>query len=270
MGLGDDDALAEREPVRLDDGRHRRGFDIRERRVHVGKDLVGGGRDAVFFHQILGKDLAALDDRGLFLRPEAGDTGGFERVDRAQNERIVRRDDGETDFFLDGEFHHAVDVFRADVNAHGVSRDAAVTGQTIDYVNFSALLECFDDRVFAAPAADNHDIHYVNLQPLVQRSTSFAVQNSLAEFAPRTARIKFNHCSPRRTPWRLLLPLRGNLPSVRHRKYFSRSVRRMAGLAATEARSGAQLLNKSPWAFLRKGVSTDVVRRIYGGTKSPL
>ena len=39
-----------------------RGFDVGKGRVHIVEDLISGGGNAVFFHQIFGKDLAALDD----------------------------------------------------------------------------------------------------------------------------------------------------------------------------------------------------------------
>ena len=46
-------------------------------------------------------------------------------------------------------------------------------------------------------------------------------QKSLAEFAANTANNVLNDFRPRRTPEWPLLPLRGNSPSVRGRKYFS-------------------------------------------------
>ena len=61
---GDDDALAQRQAIGLDDNRVLVFLlDVGERLGRVVKHLIGGGRDVVLLHQILCKDLAGLNLR---------------------------------------------------------------------------------------------------------------------------------------------------------------------------------------------------------------
>ena len=158
--LCDEHALSQRQTVRLDDNGQGTGLDIVHGGTGVGEHLILRRRDAVFFHQLLGKDLAALDDGGFRLRTEAGDTGGLQRVHRAEHQRIVRRDHGKINIVALGKGHLCGDVLRADVrNAHGVGRDAAVSGQAVDRLHFGVFFQFPDDGVLTAATADDQKVH---------------------------------------------------------------------------------------------------------------
>ena len=63
-----------------------------------------------------------------------------------------------------GESHHAVDVGRLDGNTLRLSGNAAVARCTPDMVNLGALLQCMDDGVLTAAAADNQNFHLLFLR----------------------------------------------------------------------------------------------------------
>ena len=130
--LGDDDALADREAVGLDDGRHGGGIQIAQRFFGLVEDLEGRRRDAVFLHETLGKDLAALDLRGLGRGAEAGDARRLEQIDAAERERIVGRYHGVVDMLLYGKIADGLDIGGGDRNARRVPGDAAVAGQGVE------------------------------------------------------------------------------------------------------------------------------------------
>ena len=131
--LRDDDALAERESVGLnDDGRALR-VDIGAGSLHLGEELVACRGNAVLFHQVLGKGLARLDDGGLLVGAEAGDAHLAQRVHRAEGQRIVRRDDCVVDAVRPRKLDLRGDVLCADLrHARRVGGNAAVAGQTVD------------------------------------------------------------------------------------------------------------------------------------------
>ena len=134
--LRDDDALAERESVRLDDDGRALRINIGAGGVRVGEELILCRGDAVFFHQILGKCLARLDDGSLFVGAEARDARLGQRVHRAEGQWIVRRDDGVVDPVHFRKFDLRGDVLCADLrHADRVGGDAAVTGQAVNFLN---------------------------------------------------------------------------------------------------------------------------------------
>ena len=62
-----------------------RGLEIGQRLVHVVKDCVVGGGNAVFLHQVLGEDLAALQNGGSLVRGRSRECPlASSRVHRAQ------------------------------------------------------------------------------------------------------------------------------------------------------------------------------------------
>ena len=134
--LRDDDALAERQAVGLDDDGRALRLNIGAGGVRVGEELILCRGDAVFFHQILGKGLARLDDGGLFVGAEARDARLGQRVHRAEGQRIVRRDDGVVDPVRLGKLDLRGDVLCTDLrHADRVGGDAAVTGQAVNFLN---------------------------------------------------------------------------------------------------------------------------------------
>ena len=134
--LRDDDALAERQAVRLDDDGRALRLNIGAGGLRLGEELILRRGDAVLFHQILGKGLARLDDGGLFVGAEARNARLAQRIDRAEGQRIVRRDDGVVDPVRFRKFDLRGDVLCADLrHADRVGGDAAVTGQAVNFLN---------------------------------------------------------------------------------------------------------------------------------------
>ena len=152
-GLGDDDALAQRQTVGLDDGGDGGSVQIGEGGGRVVEDLIPGGGDAVLFHEILGKDLAALNDGGPGAGAKAGDFSCFQRVHAAQYQRVVGRDHGVIYLLLLGKGDNLVDFRCADGDAHRVRRDAAVAGKGKNLRDLGILFQAFDDGVFPSAAA---------------------------------------------------------------------------------------------------------------------
>ena len=158
--LADEDALAERKPVGLDDdGVFAARGDVGAGFVRVVERLILRGRDAVLAHEVLREDLARLDARGGFRRAERGDARLGERVHHAEREGIVGRDDDVVDRALFRERDHGFDVRGLDGHALGVRRDAAVARRAEDGRDVRALGQFFDDGVLAAAAAHNKNFH---------------------------------------------------------------------------------------------------------------
>ena len=158
-GGGDDDALAQGQPVGLDHGGDRGGLQIGQSLLQHGEAPVFGGGDAVAAHQVLGKYLAALDDGGVFPGTEAGDALGLQRVHAAQHQGIVRGDHGVVDLVFRGKGGDAGNVLGPDGDADRVRGDAAVAGQSVNLGDLRVFLQLFNDGVFPPAAADDHDFH---------------------------------------------------------------------------------------------------------------
>ena len=146
-------------PVGLDDLGQGGGFGVGEGFGEVFKHAAGGGGDVVPRHQVLGEDLAALDHGGVFLGAKAGDPGFGEGVHGAQHQRIVRRHHGEVDTVGLGEVHLGGDVLGADGHENRIALHAGVAGEGINRIHPRALFEGADDGMFAASAADDHELH---------------------------------------------------------------------------------------------------------------
>jgi len=118
----------------------------------------------IFFHQVLGKDLAGLDPGGSGVRPEAGDARGVEGVHTPQSQRIVRRHHREPHGVGDGEVHDGADFRGADLrHTNGVSGDAAVARQGVNRLHHRIFFQFFDDGVLPAAAAYYEKIHRIVL-----------------------------------------------------------------------------------------------------------
>ncbi len=158
---GDDDALAERQTVRLNDDGERALLQVRKRGLLLRKDLVLCGGDAVTAHQVLGKAFASLDDRRFCVGSETRNAGFGQFVHRAEDQRIVGRDDGVIDLVFDGKINDCGDVLCADVHAGGIHSDAAVAGQGKDFGHRRILLYRSYDGVLSASASDHQYFHFL-------------------------------------------------------------------------------------------------------------
>ena len=153
-GLGNDHALAQGQTVGLDDRGDGGGFQILEGSVQIIEDLVLCRGDAVFLHQVLGEDLAALNDGCVGAGAKAGNPLFRQRVHSAKDQRIVRRDHRIIDLVLRGKFHNPGNIRGADGNADRIGGNTAVSGQGVNRFHGRILFQLFDDGVFPSAAAD--------------------------------------------------------------------------------------------------------------------
>ena len=128
----DDDALAEREAVRLHHERIRHALREGVRLGAIGKAARARGRDAVALHEFLREDLRGFELRGVLRRAEDAQARGLEAIDDAGGERVVGTDDGEVDALVARELHEGVVVGDLDGNAGGELRDAGVARRAED------------------------------------------------------------------------------------------------------------------------------------------
>ena len=159
MGLGDDDALAQGQAVRLDDGGQRRGFEVRPGAVRVREHLAFRGGDAVLLHQFLGKHLAGLNAGGIFPGAEGGHACRLQRVHRTQGQRIIRGHHRKVDLVFNGKLHDAVNVLRADIHADSVLGDPAVPRQGVNGFRVRALFQRLDDGMLPPAGANDKNFH---------------------------------------------------------------------------------------------------------------
>ena len=158
-GHGNGDALAQSQAVSLDHGGDGGRLEIGQRLVHVVKDGVLGGGNVVFLHEVLGEDLAALQNGGSLVGAEAGNADGFQPVHRAQDQGIVGGNDREINGVVLGEGGNGVQIFRPDAGADGVGGDAAVAGGGENFRNAGALFQALDDGVLPSAAAYYENLH---------------------------------------------------------------------------------------------------------------
>ena len=158
-GIGNDDTLSEREPVRLDDAGHRGGAEVIQGGLSIREDLIARCGNAVLFHEFLGEHFARFDDGGITARAETGNAERFEAVDEACGQRVVGRDDCIINPVIFGKLAHTVQVHGGDGGALGVRSDPTVSGKRIQFINFRAFFQRADDGMFTSSAADNHNLH---------------------------------------------------------------------------------------------------------------
>ena len=154
-----DDALAEREAVGLDDDRVTQLLAECVSLLAFGKMAERGGRNAVAFHEILRKNLRPLEACAGFRRTENPEAGLLENIRDSGGQRVIGADDGEVDFFVAGEFQKRLRV--GDFQRH-VARDrggARVSGSADDFPDAWRLFQFPGERVFASAAADDEDFH---------------------------------------------------------------------------------------------------------------
>ena len=154
--LTDEHTLAQSQTICLDDDRILAlGPDVIHDLGRVIKRLIPGGGDAVFLHQVFGEDLGSLDAGRCLIRAESRDADRRQRIDHAQSQRVVLRDDDVIELFLRCKRDHGVHIGGLDVLALGVIADAAVAGCAPDLAAVRALLQCLDDGVLTSAAAND-------------------------------------------------------------------------------------------------------------------
>jgi hypothetical protein len=157
---GDHDALAGRQPVRLDDDRSVAApLQDAPRFVRPRRHLERGGRDAVPHHELLGEHLARLDlGRGPGGAEELKPLRG-ELVGDAGGERRLGPDHGEIDAARARQRRDAADIGRIAGQAQGVPGDAGVPRQCHDLRDAGAPPQAPCEGVLARAASDHQDFH---------------------------------------------------------------------------------------------------------------
>ena len=159
--LRDQDALAERQAVGLDDdGVFPAPADKRDCLVCVAEHFIGRCGDVVRLHQALAEDLARFDLRGGLVRAKRAHTGLLQRIHHTRGERVVGRDADEVDVVFDGEIDHALDIRRGNRDILGVTADPTVAGRAVDLFRARALHQFANDGVLTAAAADYENFHF--------------------------------------------------------------------------------------------------------------
>ena len=156
----DDDALAQRQAVRLDDNRRALRIQIRQRLLHLGEDFAPRRGDAVFAHQVFREDLARFHLRGVSRRAERRNAFRFQPVHAAQRQRIIRRHADKIHLFPFRQRHNAVDIRRFHIgNAARHSRNARVARRAEQFRHILRFAQLPANRVFAPAAANNQYFH---------------------------------------------------------------------------------------------------------------
>ena len=111
--------------------------------------------------EFLGELLAALEPRGEPLRPEAGEARGLESIDDPRDQRPLGTDDREADAFgRASATSPAMSVAATGALRHfGSSAVPALPGATRTSVTRGGLRELPGQRMLAAAAADDEDLH---------------------------------------------------------------------------------------------------------------
>ena len=155
LGKCDDDTLAECQTVRLYDSRI--GIlltDIRHCLFRIVKDLVFCRRNTIFLHQVLGKDLAALNDRGSLGRSEHLEAVCAQQICHTKHERIIRCNEYPVYGELFRQLEHPVQIGRLDRIAFGKFCNAAVSRRAVEFGDQRRFAELHDNGVLSAAAAD--------------------------------------------------------------------------------------------------------------------
>ena len=123
------------------------------------KGLIAGSGNAVLLHQILGKDLAALEDCRIGTGAEGGDTSLVECIHHAQYQRVIRRNHNKVDTIILGEAYNTVNISDAALHTDGICRNTAVARQSVDRFRLGALLERPDNGMFPSAGTNYQNFH---------------------------------------------------------------------------------------------------------------
>ena len=158
-------ALAQGQAVRLDYRRNRRGFQVFQRLFRIGEYFIGRGGNPVLLHQVLGEDLASLNDRRVFPGTEAGNAHRLQGIHTTQHQRIIRSHNRIINLCGFGKSHDSINIRSLDIHTGCVRRDPAVSRQGINGFDFRVLPQFLDNGMLTAAAADKKNIHNLLLIP---------------------------------------------------------------------------------------------------------
>ncbi len=163
VGLGDraadEDALAERQPIRLD--RHLTAAFGGEgaRRLGVAEGAVGGRRDAGFQHQLFGERLAALDPTGRAVRPEHRHSPSTQHIAHAGVDGRLRTQHSEINFFRPCQLQQRSRVIGLHRDVARESGGAGVAGRHQELAAERRLAALPGQRVLSRPSSNDEEPH---------------------------------------------------------------------------------------------------------------
>lgn len=118
------------------------------------KRFIACRRNVMAFHEFFCKDFRAFQSGSRLVGAEAGKAGFFEEIHRAVSQLIIRTDDNVAHMLGTSKTREQRKII--DINGE---RDAAVhtvvTGHTVDALYAIIFFQCFDNRMFAAAAAQH-------------------------------------------------------------------------------------------------------------------
>ena len=156
---GNDNALAECQSVSLDNRGNGRGFEIFQCRLHIVEHFVCRGGNVVFLHQILGKDLAALNDSRIGTGTKARNSLFFQSINRSEHQRVVGCNNRIVDSVGSSKFDDFCNILCTDIHTRSIFCHTTVAGECVNFGNVFIFFEFFDDGVLSAAATDNHNLH---------------------------------------------------------------------------------------------------------------
>ena len=131
LGIGDDDAFAGREPVRLDDDGKpqsaRKGLGARR----IAKAAIGSGRNIIFRTKVFHEAFGALEHRAFGAGSQRLDPHIFQLIGETRHQGGFRSDDHEIDLLFLGKGDQGVQVCDRDRSAFGNRVDARIAGRAI-------------------------------------------------------------------------------------------------------------------------------------------
>ena len=154
FALGNDDALACCQTVRLDDNRILPVvFQVFHGLVFIGKYLIGCCRNIVFLHQVLGKSLGPFDTGSCFRGAKEGQPLCFEFVCQTFSENRFRPCNGEIHLHQSGKVQN---IFMAlQRNQVCYITHAIITGDGVDFGDRRTLCQPPEQGMFPAAASND-------------------------------------------------------------------------------------------------------------------
>ena len=155
----DHHAFAGREAVGLDHDRRAVRIDVALGLRAVGKRLVARGGNLVPRHELLGEILGGLELRRRPGGAENLQPARAELVDDARRQRRLGTHDRQVDVLLYGEVGDRAEVGERDVLKPRLDGGAGIAGGDEDFLHPRALRELPGQRMLAASAANDEELH---------------------------------------------------------------------------------------------------------------
>jgi hypothetical protein len=159
--LRDDDPLARREPVGLDDDRE--GADLLGHvelgHVRLVEQAEVGGGNVVLAEQVLGEDLAPLELRRRLARTEDELPRRRQPVGQPEHQRDLRPDDRQVDLRLDREAGDPLDVVGREVEAGAELRERVAPRRDEELGRPRRAADRLRERMLATARTDQQDLH---------------------------------------------------------------------------------------------------------------